>query len=262
LVLVGVCPNRCNVVEHGTGAPVVLLHGLGCSAATWAPIAAELADRHRTIAVDLRGFGDSDAGIEGMSLADHAADVVAVLDRLSVPSTAVIGHSMGGMVAQELALAAPDRVSALVLCGTTAGPDPATRAQNEQLVEFVRAGGSRALAEAIGSMVYGPGYVEREPALVAEFVDQFGSVPAESLEHAMQAINGYEVSDRLGELRMPTLVYVGEHDAFLGDCRRIAAGIRGAQLVEIPSAGHMAPMEDPTRFAAVVDEFLAGVGSH
>src|SRR6188472_3627409 len=109
---------RLNVSQSGTGDPLLLIVGTSGSLGFWAPLAAPFAERHRVTAFDNRGLGASDRGEERITMASLAADTAALLDALEIERTHVLGWSLGSAVAQELALAHPDRVGGLVLYGT------------------------------------------------------------------------------------------------------------------------------------------------
>jgi pimeloyl-ACP methyl ester carboxylesterase len=245
------------VIDEGAGQPVLLLHGLGCNSETWGEIPALLADAHRVVAIDLPGFGGAAPLPTGSTLADFAGEVLHVMDDLGIRSACVVGHSMGAMVAQELYLLAPERVYALALCSTTSGLEPDTRDQNEQLRLAVEEFGAPAIAPMLAGSVFAPSFAEHHPEKVAEFATMFAANNDDALIRAMVAADNFNVSDRLVTVTVPTLVYVGAFDAFLPDCRKIAARISGAQLVEIADGGHMAPMEDPAHFVASIERFLA-----
>lgn len=256
-MLISAAGVRLNVVDRGEGAPVVLVHGLGCSGAVWATAAERLRPERRTVTVELRGHGASDRTYGSLTVEDLAADVARVLGHLDVGPADVVGHSMGGMVAQHLALGWPETVRRLVLCGTTAGPTPDIQDVTRQLADLARAQGSDALAQMMAPMMFAPGYAG---AALEAFVISFGSCDPEVLGICLDAIVTFSVTDRLADLAVPTVVIVGEHDAYLEDCRRLAEAVPGAELVVLPGLGHMAPTEGPDAFADALIDALSGGG--
>ena len=247
---------RINVVCRGDGAPVVLLHGLGCSAASWDDTVRQLIRSHQTVSIDLRGFGSSDRTYGAFELADLATDVRLVLERLELDPAPVVAHSMGGMVAQHLCLDAPERVTGLLLCGTTSGPTPEIREASVQLASLAREAGAVALAEAMAPLLFGPDTLQNRPDQVEEFIGSFGSCDDQVLALALDAIAAFDVTARLGDITVPTTVLAGEHDPYLADCRRLAELIPGAEIRVLDGLGHMAPFEATDRFVAEVSTFL------
>jgi pimeloyl-ACP methyl ester carboxylesterase len=243
--------SRINVVDSGSGPPVVLLHGLGCTASVWDAVVPGLAG-YRTVRLDLRGFGGSDRPNGPFGLEDLADDVACVLDDLGLGATAVVGHSMGGMVAQHLALTSPSSVDRLVLCGTTGGLTPEIRRTTVGLRDLVRSQGSAALAAAMGPMVFAPRSQVDRPALVQDFVDHFGSCDPIVLALCLDAIAAFDVRRLLPRLSVPTTVIVGDQDPYLEDGRALAELVSGATLTVLAGTGHMTPVEAPDELAAAV----------
>jgi pimeloyl-ACP methyl ester carboxylesterase len=215
---------------------------------------------------DLRGHGSSPAPATGYSLRAQAADLVGLVDRLGWSRFAVLGHSMGGMVAQRLALELPSRVSALVLVGTTDGPVPVDRDLVELACVVVRDGGMPALLaaqKALGAaLVTSSASSARVRGLHPDW-DEYrdrsflACSPAMYVEVARALLDEPSRLTELAELRVPTLVVVGdEDDVMLPGSRRLAATIPGAELVVVERAGHHPQAEHPEAFAATVADFL------
>jgi len=249
----------------GDGGAVVLLSGLAMSAAGWDPVAGRLvAAGHRVVRPGTRGHGPSDAPPTGYRLADLTADVVAVLDAVGAEPVHLVGHSLGGMVAVQVALAHPDRVASLALLGAPiAGqpPAPAFGAWAGQVLRLARAGlpalldglpataafahriPDPALAAAVHAQVT---TTLRAPAFVGE---NFADVPAVAAAHP----NPWQRL-RAGELAAPLLVLDGADDPLVGSgAEPTATHVPGARSVVLPGAGHLALLEQP---AAVADELL------
>src|SRR3954468_3104665 len=138
--------RRARVVgyrEHGAGSPVVLLHPFPFARGIWSGLTDALAARHRVIAVDARGFGESPLGEDGYAIDELAADVAALLAELGVARAAVLGMSMGGYTALAFAIRHPARLTALVLADTRAGADSAeTREGRDRAIGRIKATGS------------------------------------------------------------------------------------------------------------------------
>lgn len=261
---------RHSVAEAGSGEPLLLVHGFTGAKEDFADFLDGFADRGwHVVAPDLRGHGASDApdDEDAYSLAEMAADVLALADTLGWERFDLLGHSMGGMVAQVLALQAPERLRSLVLMDTGHGPveglDPALVAM---AVEIVRTEGVERLIELAAEL--GPVGGDRTPAEVrvraerAGYVD-FGDRKMRAAAPAMYAAMAprlHTADDRLDALRgldVRTLVVVGEEDAgFTGPSERLAEAIPGAILEVISDAAHSPQFENPDRWWKVVSRFL------
>jgi 3-oxoadipate enol-lactonase len=246
--------------EHGVGAPLLLIHGLGYGRWGWQPVVDPLAESHRVVIFDNRGIGASDVSPGPYTVQAMAADAVAVLDAAGIDRADVVGTSLGGMVAQQLAVEAPTRVRRLVLACTTPG--------GERAVPFPEAT-VRLLAEApaLDPAVALRRFVENAlaPAAPAELVERIHGlrlanppdpVGWQAQAAAAAAFDGY---DRLGEIAVPTLVLHGDADTVV-DVRNaaiLAERIPDARVELFEGCGHLFFWEQPLRFAAVVGEFLA-----
>lgn len=261
---------RHSVAEAGSGEPLMLVHGFTGAKEDFADFLDGFADRGwHVVAPDLRGHGASEAPAEeeAYSLEEMADDVLALADTLGWDSFDLLGHSMGGMVAQVLALRAPERLRSLVLMDTGHGPveglEPAIVAL---AVEVVRTEGVDRLIELAAEM--GPIGGERTPSEIrvreerAGYID-FGDRKMRAAAPAMYAAMAQHLpvaEDRLDALRtldVRTLVVVGEEDAgFVGPSERLAEAIPGAVLEVIADAAHSPQFENPDRWWKVVSRFL------
>ena len=255
-----------NVEVTGEGFPLLALHGFTGSTATWQPFAASW-PRHRIIAVDLIGHGASDAPADEprYTMARCAADLAALLDALDVERAALLGYSMGGRVALQFALTAPERIAALVLESASPGIDDAADrtarvAADRALAEDIERGGIEVFVdrwEALpmwATQAALPDLVRRR--LRAQRLRNSTAGLANSLR-GMGAAAQEPVHNRLGELRMPVLLMAGEHDA---KYRQLAYDMReripDAHINIVEGAGHAAHLERPAAFAPLVKEFL------
>jgi pimeloyl-ACP methyl ester carboxylesterase len=235
----------------GSGSPVLLIMGLGLSAGAWWRTVPELAERHEVITFDARGVGRSRAAFHAYSTHSMAQDAVSVLDAAVIQRAHIYGISLGGMVAQQVALRHPDRVSSLVLGATTAGGRHA-RGPKPEVVEFLRRRLSMHHEEAAWDSVQF-NYSERcrteHPDRIKEDVAQrlTNRFPAEAYRAQMWAAMTHDTSGRLSRIRAPTLVVHGGEDAMIPiiNGRIIAELIPGAELLELPGTGHLYPTETP-----------------
>jgi len=266
VALVEVNGLRLSVEATGDGFPLLLLHGFTGSAATWQPFRGAWPD-FRMIAVDLIGHGASDAPADESryTMARCVADLVALLDAHGIDRAAVLGYSMGGRVALQFALAAPERVAALVLESASPGIDDAAE-------RAARVAADRALADDIGrdGIEAFVGRWEKLPlwstqarlpevaraALRAQRLRNSTTGLANSLR-GMGAGAQAPVSVRLRELRMPVLLVAGAEDAKYREiARSMQERIAGARVEIVEGAGHAVHLERPAAFAPLVKEFL------
>lgn len=253
------------------GEPLMLVHGFTGGRADFSEWIDPLAAMGRHVVVpDLRGHGTSGgpAGADRYGLDAFAADVLGLADLLGWNRFGLLGHSMGGMVAQRMAIGAQDRLTSLVLMdthhGAVGGMDPGLV---DLAIEVALTEGMEALATAMDQLGGSP--LETEPArrlrlerpdiaaidrakLVASHPDMYASM-------ARQLIGATDRLDQLTAVTVPTLVIVGEHDLpFLPASRAMAAAIPGARLVEVANAGHSPQREAPDAWWRALSEFLNG----
>jgi len=246
--------------EQGTGAPLLLIMGLGYPSAMWHRMRPALSASYRTIVLDNRGAGQSDVPPGPYSIALMASDAAAVLDAAGVPSANVFGVSMGGMIAQEFALQYPGRVQSLILGCTAAGGPTAKRAE-PAAIEMLKARtwmSREEAAEAAIPFIYDTATPRH---LIDEDIaqrDPWPTSPAGYLAQ-LQAILPWESFSRLPQITAPTLVIHGRADRLVppGNGELIAARIPGAQLVLIERASHLFSTDQPEAAEKAVFEFLA-----
>jgi 3-oxoadipate enol-lactonase len=252
--------------SRGSGPPVVFVHAAIADSRMWEPQWTSFAGRHRLLRFDLAGFGRT--AIERLPLT-HAQDVVGLLDELEIGAAGVVGASLGGRVALEVAVARPDLVRALVLVDAgLPGVDwsEAVRAYGAAEDEAVARGDLAAATEInLRMWVDGPRRTaaDVDPAVraaVAEMQRRALELQAPCWERLDEDLLVPDVAERLDEVEAPTLVLVGEED--VDDmhvlARRFAAEIPRARLATIPGAAHVPSLEQPAAFDELVLEFLAG----
>jgi 3-oxoadipate enol-lactonase len=246
--------------EAGEGEPVLLIMGLGSSRATWNRIRPALAAQYRTIAFDNRGVGESDVPAGPYTMREMAADAVAVMDAANVPSAHVLGLSMGGMIAQELALQYPDRVRSLILACTSPGGENAVRADQDVLsvIGSFMSMGPEAGTEAFVPLLHAAGTartrIDEDLALRRKWYPS-----ADGYRGQLQAIRSWEAFSRLHQIRVPTLVIHGDCDRLIPSRNGeiLAERIPGARLVLLPQAGHVFLTDQPERSQTEIIGFLS-----
>lgn len=254
------------VQEFGDGAPLLIINGTTQSLGFWTDTAQVFAAQHHVITYDLRGLGATERGTAPMTTATLAADARGLLDALGIERAHVLGYSLGSAVAQELALAAPDRVASLVLLCTWARGDGFQRAVVTGLAHPWRTGDLEAALTALGiafspELLNDPNFgtmmeaslplVPQTPGQIAATVEQW------------DADNAHDSLDRLPGITAPTLVIAGEQDLLTPQWhgRQVAEAIPGArfELFTGPGSSHSVHLE---RAAEVVPLVLGFLGEH
>jgi pimeloyl-ACP methyl ester carboxylesterase len=242
--------------DEGSGVPVVLLHGIGASIRDWDFQIPALSKRQRVIAPDLRGFGLSEKAGD-YRVATFAADVWALLDRLGVVRFNLVGHSMGGAVALQMAVDRPERIERLVAADTLPSFEANTFAKRILFAyRFAMMGvfGPQRLAAAVAQKLFpGPHQAALRERAVAGGLANDRGVYLDTIRNLL----GWHVSDRLARLTMPTLVLVAEHDYFpVADGRAFAEAVAGARLKVFKGMHHAVPLEAPRAFNAALRSFF------
>ncbi len=257
-----VCANRIRLhyESQGAGPALLFLHGIGSSTVDWAAQIQEFARTYRVVALDLRGHGESEKppGPYGMAL--FAADVAAVLRALDIPSAHVVGLSLGGCVAFQLAVDFPDLVLSLVVVNSA--PEIVRRSFRVLLESWrrkaiIRWRGLRPLGERVAQRLLPK---PEQAALRAAFVERFARNDPQAYLHSLKAVVGWSVADRLESIRCPVLVIAADHDYTpVAAKERFVRLLPNARLVVIADSRHATPMERPREFNAALAEFLAHV---
>ena len=251
---------RIHFEDSGSGIPVVLGHSFLCSGAMWREQVRGLEDRCRLVNVDFRGHGRSGPALEPFSLYDAVDDVVRVLDRLGIEKAVWCGLSIGGMVAMRAALAAPERVSGLVIMDSDAGREKWLRRLRYRLMAAaVRRVGVRPLLKPVSKMMFGKTTLSAKRDLVDEWCGRFETVDVPSMLTCLDAlIRRDSVLGRLPGVGVPSLVIVGSEDLSLPARRslRIHGALPDSEFVEVPEAGHLSALEQPALVNAAIARFL------
>jgi len=249
--------------DYGPGPVVVLLHGFPLNRKTWSAQETSVGSMYRVIAPDLRGHGDS-AAPEGVFTMDAmAADVIELLDALQITEPVVLGGlSMGGYVALALWAHYPQRFRALMLMDTRAAADTPEAARNrEELARTVESTGStKHVVDAMIPKLFSEETLTRRPTLIPRVRAAMEHNSARGVAGALRGMA--QRPDRtavLPTITVPTLVLVGAHDVITPpeESRKLAAAVPGAQLVVIPAAGHLAPIENPESVNEAILGFLS-----
>jgi pimeloyl-ACP methyl ester carboxylesterase len=245
----------------GAGEPLLLIQGMSANHMAWGrPFSSLLAESFEVISFDNRGIGLSRPVTEAFSIAEMAADTAALLEALEIESAHVLGISMGGMIAQELALAHPEKLRSLALGCTYCGGEGSRLmdpADFQGLVEAMGSGDAQRVFRAMYELNLSAGF-RAEESRYAEFTEMAEALPAprETIGLQIQAITAHDTSARLSELTTPALVIHGTVDRVLGypNGPLIASLIPGARLETLEDVGHMFWWEQPKRSAELIRE--------
>ena len=249
--------------ESGAGDPVVWLQGTGESRQAWIAQTVEFSERYRCIATDHRDVGESSYVVEPYTPKDLASDAAAVMDALGTGPAHVVGFSLGGAAAQELAIARPDLVRSLVLLSTWASTDAwfAAQMRNWQSIRRMHWDDERAFLDALGPWLWSPATYA-----VPGLVDGFNTLleaedPPQRPEGWIRQCDAdiaHDAASRLGGVTVPVLVIVGEDDICTPPrySRELCGLLPSAELITIPDGGHGAYGEKPHVLSAAIAGFL------
>ncbi len=236
----------------GTGPALLLIHAFPLGLSMWEAQADALSDSHQVVRFDCRGFGGSPPGDGLLTMERIADDAAGLLDRLGLASAVVGGVSMGGYAALAMVRRHPELIRALVLADTRAGADsPEARANRAAQAEKVRREGASAIADAVLPKLLGATSHRERPELVARVRRTIEANPPRGITDALAGLAARaDSTPTLREIRVPTLVVVGEEDTITPreEAETLQRGIAGSRLVVIPQAGHLSSLENPDEF--------------
>ncbi len=246
--------------------PIVLISGIGYDRWEWHKMIPGLAEHFRVIAFDNRGIGGTDKPTGPYSAQMLAADTAGLLDALKIPSAAIMGHSMGGFIAQALALDFPQKVSKLILADTNFGGPHHIPVTQEAMAVLMDVSGDPVERFRRGLVVSSaPGFAERHPDVIQEWIDYRLNNPIIPAAYQSQLAIGLGLiseaasfESRLPEIKVPTLILFGEHDKVVppGNAELLKKAIPNSTINILPDAGHFFPIERPEEANAAIIEFL------
>lgn len=246
----------------GAGDPLVMINGFASAMDTWnPPILSALSRAFRVVIFDNRGTGYSGSSGKEYSIPLFAEDTRRLMDALALDRAHLLGHSMGAMIAQEIALRDPDRVNRLVLVSGDCGGRSAVRMSGEVWRTLTdRSGNLQEQAERMFSILFPPEWLrEHDPWQACPEV--FETTPEENAARQRETLRTWAgTCDRLPAVRSPTLVVTGDSDVIIPpeNSILIARRIPGARLVQFPACGHGLMYQVPREFLTLVLSFLSG----
>ena len=242
----------------GQGSPLLFIHGLGSSTRDWDLQVAPFSEQFRVVTFDVRGHGQSDKPPGPYSIPLFASDTAELVRALGIAPAHVVGISMGGMIAFQLAVSRPDLVKSMVIVNS--GPELILRTFGERLQALQRLLvprllGMRKMAELLSKRLFPK---PEQAELRQMFVEHWAENDVRSYSHATRALFGWSVTDHLSTIECPTLVIAADHDYTPVALKEAAvAKMPQAELVVIEDSRHATPVEQPERLNQVLTAFLS-----
>jgi 3-oxoadipate enol-lactonase len=249
--------NTINYISAGEGPPVVFVHGLGGSSNVWHGVIAAAKQHHHCIAPDLRGHGRSQ-GRGKFSIEGWAKDIQKLIHHLELPAVTLVGHSLGTLVAQQLAATSPETVDQLVLVGGISYFQPPTADAYRERADLVEREGMDVLVDAWLEGAVSPQSHATKSGMVGLLRDMFLRNEPQNYAKSCRALADAP-KIRRDELGQPTLIITGAHDRStpLAMAQELTASIPVSRVKVIPDVGHWSPLESPGAVAAAMLEFLS-----
>jgi 3-oxoadipate enol-lactonase len=239
---------------------IVFSNSLGTDFRIWHDVVAHLSEHWRIVLYDKRGHGLSDVPHGPYSIDDHTDDLIALIDHLGLADVAMVGLSIGGLIAQNLALRAPHRVKVLVLADT-ASKIGTTQAWNER-IDAVTRGGLAAIADSVMERWFTKRFRQERPIELAGWRNLLLQCPVEGYVASCAAVRDADLSSRIAGISVPTLVIGGSEDLSTPPdiVRAMADRISGARFELVEACGHIPPIEQPAVLAAAIERHLVENG--
>ena len=249
-----------DVRSNADGPTLVFSNSLGTDFRIWDEVAADLGKRYRIVLYDKRGHGLSEAPPAPYRLADHVGDLSALLDHLGVKTAAVVGLSVGGLIAQGLASARPDIVKAMVLCDTA--HKIGTAEMWNARIDTVTGKGIAAMADAIMERWFTAAYRAPENADFVGYTAMLTRTTVDGYAGTCAALRDADLTESTRALKLPVLCLVGDQDGSTPPdlVRSTAELIEGARFAMIKDAGHIPCVEQPAATIRLISDFLNEAG--
>jgi 3-oxoadipate enol-lactonase len=245
-------------IDGPESAPwLVLSNSLLTNLSMWDDQVAELKQSFRILRYDQRGHGGTQATEAPYSFDLLVADVVALLDALSIKRAHFAGLSMGGVTALFLAQRHPQRFDRIIACDCAPASTPASAQQWKERIELAARDGMAVLAEPTVARWFPPEFVAAKPPVLDKVRQMIRSTPIAGFTGCAQALSDYDLRPGLAGIDRRTLLIVGTKDATLAGIRQIKEAVPGSALVELEGAGHICNIEQPATFTGAIRDFLS-----
>ncbi len=253
---------RYETIGRPDAPPLLLVMGLGMGSDAWHTLPDRLSRRFRVVTFDNRGTGRSTGPRGGFRIRDLADDAARVLDAEGLHQAFVFGISMGGMIAQELALRHPPRVRALALGATFGGHRRSRKPRPGVALDLLLVTLLSRRPRRMARLLVSDGFAARHPERIEAWLAGLGRPPRSTVRRQLLAVALHEAEQRLRQLRVPTLVIGGDRDRLVPveNSRRLAALIPGARLVVLPGTGHAFPFERVDETVRILTEHFLAAG--
>ncbi|BAY08571.1 alpha/beta fold hydrolase [Calothrix sp. NIES-2098] len=247
---------------QGTGEPLLLISGFLCDRSYWSLVMPSLVKQYQVIRLDNRGVGRTSAPDSPYSIQQMATDTAALLEHIGIEKVNVVGHSMGGQIAQELALARPEKVQSLILLSSLAKGDPLFNSIIATWGELPGTIDQKLYQQVILPWIFSDAFYSI-PEMIDMIVDIAVKYPfpptPHGIFHQSRAILGCDTRQRLKDIHCPTLVLVSKQDILtpVKFSEQLAQGIPNAELVVLERGGHGLVVESPEAVASAMLNFLS-----
>lgn len=237
-------------------APIVFINSLGTDLRIWDAIVLYFADHYFILRYDKPGHGLSDTPSGEYTIHHHAETLLQLLDSLNLNTNTLIGISMGGQIAQDLAIHHPDRVKGLVLCDTAAKLGSADTWN--QRINGVQQKGMLSMTDTILERWFAPAYSQQHPVDYAGYYNMLSRIPADGYIAACEAIRDADMRQQVSTIQKPTLVICGSEDSATtpATVQELAASIPNSQFEIIDGAGHLPCIEQPAIMSSKINQFF------
>ncbi len=251
------------VHEHGEKdkTPLIFIHGFPYNSSMWSQQIRQLKEHYHCIAYDVRGMGETPPGDGQFTMEMFVDDLFAVIDGLDLRRPVLVGFSMGGYIALRAMEREPERFRALILCDTkTEADDDAGKLKRASAIRLINTEGMERFASDFVSMTFQKDAAERIQDIYNATLEQAKAESPAGVKGCLLAMAvRTDTTHVLGDIQIPTLLLVGEHDALSPPAlmQQMQEKIAGAELVVIPDAGHMSPLENPDAVTNGIKDFLS-----
>ena len=252
---------RFQMIESGSGFPVICIHGNGLNRDLWRHLTPGLAQKYRTVVYELRGMGQSESVDQPgttITVQDHADDLSALMDVLGIEQAAIVAHAFGGFPAMQLAVDQPHRISALAMACTSARMEGVMRKVIPNWIETAESVGMGPLVKTGLERWFVASFREANPEIMDLYRKMIGNNPPLGYAANGRGLLEYDIRNQLHKIQCPTLLISGEEDwsTPTKDHRLIAECVANAELVVVKKSSHTVPEEQPEEFNQIVLSYL------